>query len=97
MTKAQFFLIELAIVAVATVLIVLSYYVVLPFFFPGTATYSVMAGGVLLASLWGALTAKRYGRSVKRTMWITHVGIGLVVGFLVLFLSLAALVNLIGE
>jgi len=96
MTKAQFFLTELAIVATASVLIVLFYYTVLPRFFPGTATYSILLTGVFLASVGGALAAVAYRRA-RPVAWATYLGAGGAVGVLVLLLSTAAIVTLMGS
>lgn len=95
MTKTRFFLIELAVVAFASASIVLSYYAVLPFFFPEVATYSVLLAGVALASVGGALAATSYRRGAGPFAWA--IGVGVVVGFLVLFLSTAAIVSLMGS
>jgi hypothetical protein len=97
MTKTQFFLTELAIVAMASVLIVLSYYAVLPRFFPGTATYSILLAGVFLAAVGGALAAVGYRRGAGPVAWATYLGAGVAVGVLVLLLSTAALVTLMGS
>jgi hypothetical protein len=97
MTKTQFFLTELAIVAMASVLIVLSYYVVLPRFFPGTATYWILLTGVFLASVGGAFVAVGYQRGAGPVAWATFLGAGMAVGVLVLLLSTAALVTLMGS
>jgi hypothetical protein len=96
MTKTQFFLTELTIVAMASALIVLSYYAVLPRFFPGTATYSILLTGVFLASVGGAFVAVRYRRGVGPVAWATCLGAGMAVGVLILLLSTAALVKLMG-
>jgi len=97
MTKTRFLLIELAVVALASVLVVLSYYAVLPFFFPGMATYSILLTGVALASVGGALAARRYWLGAGPVAWATYLGAGVVVGALVLVLSTAALVSLMGS
>jgi hypothetical protein len=97
MTKIQFFLTELAVVAMASILIVLSYYAVLPRFFPGMATYSILLAGVVLASVGGGLAAVGYRRGAGAVAWATYLGSGLVVGVLVLLLSTAALVTLMGS
>jgi hypothetical protein len=76
MTKTQILLIELAVVALASVLIVLSYYAVLPFFFAGMATYSILLTGVALASVGGALAAISYRRGAGPVAWATYLGAG---------------------
>jgi hypothetical protein len=95
-TQTRFFLIELAVVAIATFLIVLSYYAVLPRFFPGVATYSILLAGAVLGSAGGALAAAGYLRGVGTVAWATYLGTGVAVGILVLLLSTAALVTLMG-
>jgi hypothetical protein len=97
MTKIQFFLTELAVVAVASMLVVLSYYAVLPRFFPGMATYSILLAGVVLASVGGGLAAVGYLRRSGAIAWATYLGAGLLVGALVLLLSIAGIVTLMGS
>jgi hypothetical protein len=97
MTKTQFFLTELAVVAIATFLIVLSYDAVLPRFFRGLATYSVLLTGVVLASAGGALVAAGYRRGAGTVALATYLGTGVAVGILVLLLSTAALVTMMGS
>jgi hypothetical protein len=97
MTKTQFLLTELAVVAIASFLIVLFYYAVLPRFFPGMKTYSILLAGVVLASAGGALAAAGYRRGAGPVAWATYLGTGMAVGVLVLFLSTAVLVTLMGS
>src|SRR4051812_34868495 len=97
MTKTQFFLTEFAIVTMASVLIVLSYYAVLPRFFPGTATYSVLLIGVFVASAGGALAAVGHRPGARPVPWTTYLGVGVAVGVCVLLLSTAAIVVLMGS
>jgi hypothetical protein len=97
MTKAQFFLTQLAVVTMASLLIVLSYYALLPRFFPGTATYSILLTGVVLASVGGAFASVGYRPGAGPAAWTKYLGAGVVVGVLVLLLSMAALVTLVGS
>ncbi len=97
MTRTQFFLAEFAVVAIGSLLIVLAYYAVLPRFFPGVATYSILLVGVGVASAGGALAAVAYGRAAGTGAWTTYLVTGLAVGILVLLLSTAALVTLMGS
>jgi hypothetical protein len=95
--KARFFLIELAVVAIASALIVFSYYAGLPFFFPGMATYSILLAGAVLASVGAALMARFYWRGGGPAAWATYVGVGGVAGVLVVLISTAAIVRLMGS
>lgn len=97
MTRWQFALSELTIVLLSCAFIVLTYYAVLPFFFPGTATSSVLITGVVFSAISSALVAKAYGLGAGRFAWTACWGVGVAVGVLVLFLSLGFVVSLMGS
>jgi hypothetical protein len=97
-TAVALVLTQVVVIGIATAAIVAIYYWLLPKFFPGQKTYSVLIIGTFGSAALGGLAAKWFmNEAATTTSWVTCIAVGIVTGTVAMILSIGILVSLMGS
>ena len=93
----KIFILESVVIVVVAMLISSVYILVLPRYFADQRTYSVLIGGLAIASVAAAYIARQTGVTTRPSGWLIIVLISGIVTVATLFLSLFFILNILGS